>query len=333
MSGSHRIFIIENTSQAYPVREAASEMGRLLGLNEVKIGAINIVINELAHNLVKHARIGSMLVAPISSIGLEIIAIDRAKGIFDMNNSMKDGVSTSSSRSMGTGLGAILRLSDKLEWYSDPGAGTAIVSKFFKDNVGATQKFDIGGISVPLPSEVVCGDGWVVIERGSKLYILVVDGLGHGVEASKAADLAIEAFSKSKSTSPVDLIEEMHEPLKHSRGAALSVAILDSKVNQVTFCGVGNVTGFISPQGAKKIHLLPTPGTAGYERRKLKNWTYPWSDDSVLILNTDGLSTKLDLLENLRQKSSTIIAAILLRDYWRGMDDGTVLAIKAEKQN
>lgn len=341
MSGSHLIFTIENTSQAYPVREAASEMGKKLGLNETKIGAINIVINELANNLVKHAQIGSMLIAPIDSaqsektdesIGLEIIAIDRAKGMLDISNSMKDGVSTSTLKSMGTGLGAIKRLSDKLESFSYPGAGTAIVCQFFNGDERSSQSFDIGGVSVPLPSEIVCGDGWLVIERGHKLYVLVVDGLGHGVDAGKATDLAIESFSKSKSSNPVDLINEMHEALRKSRGAALSVALIDRNDSQLTFCGVGNVTGFICPQDSKKIRLMPTPGTAGYEKRKLKEWTYPWSQDSVLILNTDGLSTKLDLLENLKQKSSSTIAAILLRDYWRGMDDGTVLAIKAEKQ-
>lgn len=342
MSGSHRIFTIENSSQAYPVREVANEMGRDLGFNDTKIGAINIVINELAHNLVKHAQIGSMLVAPITSaqsmrsnavIGLEIISIDRANGMLDMGHSMKDGVSTSISKSMGTGLGAIKRLSDKLEWFSLPGAGTAIVSQFFKDKERSSLNFDIGAISIALPSEIVCGDGFYVIERGSMLYVLVVDGLGHGVDAGKAADIALETFNMSKLSSPVDLINEMHGALRHSRGAALSVAVINSSNSELTFCGVGNVTGFISLQDSKKIRLVPSPGTAGYEYRKLKDWTYPWSQDSVLILHTDGLSTKLDLLENLKQKSSTTIAAILLRDYWRGMDDGTVLAIKAEKQN
>ncbi len=340
MSGSHRIFTIENVSQAYPVREAANELGRELGLNETKLGAINIVINELANNLVKHAHSGSMLIAPISScqsnktdmnIGLEIIAVDRAQGMHDMSNSMKDGVSTSKTKSMGTGLGAIKRLSDKLESYSLPGAGTAIVSQFLKDQEQILSTYDVGAISVPLPSEIICGDGWQVVERGTKLYVLVVDGLGHGVEAGAATDLAINAFKKTKLQSPAEIVLELHTVLRKSRGAALSVAIIDSLEKQLIFCGIGNVIGFIDQKDSKNNRLMPTPGTAGFESRKLKDWTFPWSDDSVLILHTDGLSSKLDLLENLRQKSSSTIAAILLRDYWRGRDDGTVLVIKAEK--
>lgn len=342
MSGSHRIFTIENASQAYPVREAANELGKELGFDESKIGAANIVINELAHNLVKHANGGSILIAPLKSaqsqtldeeIGFEIIALDRAQGMEDIENSMKDGVSTSQNKSIGSGLGAIQRLSDKLDSFSFPGAGTAIVSQFLNPGARRSLNCDIGAVSVPLPSETVCGDGWVVLERGKKLYVLVIDGLGHGVDAGAATDIALSVFKKNKSLSPVEIVDDLHIALRRSRGAALSVAIIDTQEGRLSFCGIGNVTGFIDQKDAKKNRLMPAPGTAGYERRKLKEITFPWLQDSVLILHTDGLSSKLDLLANLRHKSSSTIAAILLRDYWRGRDDGTVLVIKAEKQN
>ncbi|MCW5822444.1 MAG: SpoIIE family protein phosphatase [Cyanobacteria bacterium TGS_CYA1] len=342
MSGSHRIFSIENSSQAYPVREVATELGKELGFDETKIGAASIVINELAHNLVNHANGGSILIAPLKSaqaqcldqdIGIEIIAMDRAQGMADIENSMKDGVSTSERKSMGSGLGAVKRLSDKVDSFSFPGQGTAIVSQFFSPGAKRSLNCDIGAVSVPLPSETVCGDGWAVLERGNKLYILVVDGLGHGVDAGAATDIALSVFKKSKSLSAVDLVDDMHLALRKSRGAALSVAIIDTAEGQLTFCGIGNVTGFIDQVNAKKNRLMPAPGTAGYEKRKLKETSFPWLKDSVLIIHTDGLSSKLDLLANLRHKSPSTIAAILLRDYWRGRDDGTVLVIKAEKQN
>jgi len=340
MSGSHRLFTIDNASQAYPVREAAGELGKELGFDETKIGAASIVINELAQNLVKHANGGSILLAPIFSpkesktvkpIGIEIIALDRAQGMVDFANSMLDGVSTSARKSMGSGLGAIKRLSDKMDFFSLEGAGTAIVSSFYADKDQLSKNCDVSAISVPLPSETACGDGWFVIERGARLYILVCDGLGHGVEAGAATDKAIAAFKKSKASSPEGLVAELHESLRKSRGAALSVAIIDNQEMQLTFCGIGNVTGFIDHKEAKKNRLMPAPGTAGYEARRLKDWSFPWSNDSVLIIHTDGLSSKLDLSANLRQKSSSTIAAILMRDYWRGTDDGTVLVVKAGK--
>jgi len=56
----------------------------------------------------------------------------------------------------------------------------------------------------------------------------------------------------------------------------------------------------------------------------------PWNSQSVLIMHSDGLTSKWDLNEypGLASKHPSIIAAVLYRDFERERDDVTVLAAK-----
>src|SRR5205085_1031494 len=82
----------------------------------------------------------------------------------------------------GTGLGAVRRMSAFFDIYSQLGTGTAVFAE-----VGARRApgaLEIGAVSIPIPSETVCGDGWAVMEDGRRTIVLVVDGLGHGTLAA-----------------------------------------------------------------------------------------------------------------------------------------------------
>ncbi len=74
-------------------------------------------------------------------------------------------------------------------------------------------------------------------------------------------------------------------------------------------------------------------GTAGVEVRKIQEYTYPWPENGLLILHSDGLAThwSLDDYPGLHQKRPSLIAGILFRDHNRGRDDVTVVAAMEEK--
>ena len=52
----------------------------------------------------------------------------------------------------------------------------------------------VGGISVAMPGEEDCGDGWAVAHADGRTLILVADGLGHGSGAAEAARRALDVF-------------------------------------------------------------------------------------------------------------------------------------------
>jgi anti-sigma regulatory factor (Ser/Thr protein kinase) len=81
-------------------------------------------VSELASNLVKHARRGTLTLTPLTEgtrVGLQIESQDRGPGIADVEQALTDGFSTAGS--LGYGLGVVHRLMDTFDITSQPGAG------------------------------------------------------------------------------------------------------------------------------------------------------------------------------------------------------------------
>ena len=76
--------------------------------------------------------------------------------------------------------------------------------------------------------------------------------------------------------------------------------------------------------------MVSQNGTVGYTIRKIQTYHYPWANDSLLLMHSDGLAThwNLDRYPGLRQRHPSLIAAVLFRDYKRPRDDVTVLAAR-----
>ena len=75
--------------------------------------------------------------------------------------------------------------------------------------------------------------------------------------------------------------------------------------------------------------MMSHNGTAGLEIRNLQEFTYGWDPRSVLILHSDGLNTRwtLEQYPGLIIRHPAIIAGTLYRDFRRGRDDVTVVAV------
>jgi hypothetical protein len=71
-------------------------------------------------------------------------------------------------------------------------------------------------------------------------------------------------------------------------------------------------------------------GTVGFEMRKIQTFNYSWIRGGLLIMYSDGLSTKwrLDRYPGLINQHPSLIAGILYRDFNRGRDDVTVLVAR-----
>jgi anti-sigma regulatory factor (Ser/Thr protein kinase) len=164
---------VADASQVAQARRLVSDHARRTGMAEARIGKVAIVVTELATNLLKHGGGGQILADRCSDgegIGLEILALDRGRGMPDVGRCMDDGYSTSGSP--GTGLGAVARLADDVRIYSRPGLGSVIMARFLGEAAGAwTHRSGMGpghdghrtlfGAAVaPYPGEQVCGDRW-----------------------------------------------------------------------------------------------------------------------------------------------------------------------------
>ena len=90
-------------------------------------GLIAAAVSEIARNLVRYARNGSMELRVLrlgARQGLRIVARDEGPGIPNIPQAMQDGFSTS--RSLGLGLSAAQRVMDEFTILSRPGVGTIV---------------------------------------------------------------------------------------------------------------------------------------------------------------------------------------------------------------
>ena len=63
---------------------------------------------------------------------------------------------------------------------------------------------------------------------------------------------------------------------------------------------------------------------------RLDERQFPWNQESLLILHTDGLGSrwKLNAYPGLIARHPSVIAGVLYRDFQRNTDDVTILAVR-----
>jgi hypothetical protein len=124
-------------------------------------------------------------------------------------------------------------------------------------------------------------------------------------------------------------MQRLHDALRPTRGAAAAVAEVEARRGVVRFCGVGNVAATLVAGGATRS-LVSHHGTLGHDARRIAEFRYPWTADSVLVLNSDGLVSHWspDRWPGLLGRAATLVAAVLYRDCRRQRDDTSVLVVR-----
>jgi anti-sigma regulatory factor (Ser/Thr protein kinase) len=325
---------IREASGVAEARREVTSLARIVGFDESETGRVALVVTEAATNVVKHTPEGELLARAFDRGGvaaIEVLALDQGPGIASVGESLRDGYSTAGSP--GTGLGAIKRLSDEFDIYTIPDKGTALVSQLWSRRMPGGNRpapLEIGVVCLPKPGEVACGDAWAVEWRGGHCIILVADGLGHGADAAAAAMAAVNALRTHPQLAPGELIEFAHGALRSTRGAALAVADIDL-AREVRYAGIGNIAGAALAPGGNR-HMVSHAGIVGHEARKIQEFVYPWWEDSLLVMHSDGLAThwNLDQYPGLASRHPSLIAGVLYRDFTRGRDDVTVVVAKKQ---
>lgn len=326
------IIRVSDASHAGQARRQAAVYAEQLALAERASGALAIVVTEVVTNLVKHVGSGSLVLESLAhngNRGVRVMALDKGPGIGDLSAALRDGHSTAGTA--GNGLGAIKRLSDVFDIYSAPGGGTAILAEVWS-NKKAPQNhsgMEVGVVSVPIKGEIVCGDGWGAKRTAESMLLMVVDGLGHGVLAAEAAREAERIFAESRCDSPAPILQDSHDSLKKTRGAAMAIASLNIERGLISFAGVGNIGASIATPDTSR-GMTSHNGTVGHQLHKIQEFSFPWNPQNLLIMHSDGLNTRWDLkpYPGIWSKHPALIAGLLYRDFSRERDDVTVLVAR-----
>ena len=185
-------------------------------------------------------------------------------------------------------------------------------------------------LATPFPGQRRSGDGFLVEETVTGTLVALVDALGHGDDAADVADHALYSLHQTAGQPLPDCVAACHAALRGSRGAAVTLAMVETDFRRVTWAGVGNVEAAVvrrSRRGAPVFRrsVILRAGVIGDRLPHLRPSTEPISDGDTLIAATDGL--RMDFLNGVDPwLPPAKLARRLHRLHAKGTDDALVLA-------
>jgi len=324
-----QVLLIEDSSQIGHARRTAQRLAEQHGFDATEAGRVALVATELASNVLKHASRGEFhlrLLPRTGGFGIEMLAVDRAQG-FDLDACLTDGFSTGGTQ--GIGLGAVARQTEVFDVYADTRGAVLLARLYPRADRQPDLRYGVSQHS--LHNDPACGDAWHLTYNGANVSALIIDGLGHGEDAERAAKAGEQVFAQSPFASPVLLMEDMHRDMIGSRGGAAAFAQYNAARDSLTFTGVGNI-GASLITADKSRGLASHPGIVGGQYRKAQPFDYAHVNGHLLIMYSDGLQSRWNLQDypGLVHRHPAVIASVLHRDFCRGRDDVTVLVVALE---
>ncbi|GAB4124444.1 MAG: SpoIIE family protein phosphatase [Roseiflexaceae bacterium] len=173
----------------------------------------------------------------------------------------------------------------------------------------------------------VSGDTYIIEQFDQQALIVVVDGLGGGEEAARAANRATAIFQQQRTLPLQDLVKLAHTDLHATRGAVAGLLKLNFATQQASYVGVGNIGIHVVSQ--RSIKPISKNGILGFRLPSLLELHYTFDPGDTFILFSDGISSqfthegKLDL-----SCPPQILAEQILETYGKLTDDATVVIIR-----
>jgi phosphoserine phosphatase RsbX len=185
----------------------------------------------------------------------------------------------------------------------------------------------------PRPGEQVCGDHPIAVDvSGNGALVGVLDGLGHGAEAATAAARGVEVVRGACAEPLEELIQLCHRALWGTRGAAITLARIDFRADNLRWVGVGNVTANLVAKHPAGVEVRSSArlagGIIGYRIPEVvASQEVPIRPGDLLVIASDGIAE--DHLDNIDFAAPAVtIAEQIVRSHSRDDDDALVLTAR-----
>jgi hypothetical protein len=181
------------------------------------------------------------------------------------------------------------------------------------------------------PGEATSGDLHLVTMFPGGALAAVVDGLGHGADATQAARVAVEVLGAHATEPVIPLVKRCHGALKSTRGVVMTVVSFNFAAGTVSALGIGNVETVLVRANRATVppreSVLLRGGIVGDQLPALHASDFEVRTGDVILFATDGIregfGEHLDISDPPRQ-----LAGRILDQGFRGNDDALVLAIR-----
>lgn len=323
-----RVVAVEEASQVGQARREALALAHHIGFDEIDAGRVALAATEMATNVIKHGRGGRMhlsIACGRGGLGVELCALDAGPG-FSLAQAMPDGYSTGGTQ--GLGMGAIQRQAAVLDVWADA-KGSVMVARVYASRAARDVDVAYGALRLALHHEPVCGDAWHLHADPSRVTFTLIDGLGHGLPASDAAQAGTAAAAQRGAAGPVEVIAALHAGMSGTRGGAAAVASVEVESGDVSFAGVGNIAATLC-EPATNRGMASHPGIVGVQYRKAQPFHFHAPAGTLLVMHSDGLQARWNLRDypGLMHRHPALVVAVLQRDFDRGRDDASIVALR-----
>lgn len=136
-----------------------------------------------------------------------------------------------------------------------------------------------------------CGDQFFIKEDASGILCALVDGLGSGKEAEKAAKAVVEAIDANSSLkSLADIVARSNEAVAGLRGAAIAIWRTDWAKQKLIYCGIGNIRFFMVGEDDELVYPISSTGFLSGRRQKIRTQEFSYRPGSRFLMHSDGLT-------------------------------------------
>ena len=179
-----------------------------------------------------------------------------------------------------------------------------------------------------------CGDQVGFWVRDSVAMLCILDGLGHGREAERAAKEVLRHVDQNLDLPLETLFASADEAARDTRGAAMGLVLVDVKERSLTHVGVGNTRGLLLDADFNSFHVFQnTNGIVGAGYQKLRLETIPFKSRDLLFLYTDGFPVSAtSFFQACQPAQPEELATAFMRRCALGNDDAAVLVARLETQ-
>ena len=305
------------------VRAVAAAMGfETLAIAEIALG-----VSEICQNAIRHAEKGQAVIRTRNADKiLQIQISDKGSGILNILQAMEDGFSTISN-SLGIGLQVAKRTMDKFSIESQEAQGTTVVLEKHLPLVDGFMTH--GVVSLAEEGQQYNGDSYLVRAfGGDSVLCAVVDGLGQGHTAHVMAEEVKEVLIANFDVPLAELILLCDQQLqdRYEGGVAMSLALIEKEM--LSYVGIGDTHAYLQ-QNTGLRPLISFDGRVGARQlRSFKVSQYALQADDILIMCTDGMTTRVAVEASDLNYSAQNMANTLFNKYHRAYGDVTVLVVK-----
>ncbi len=265
---------------------------------------------------------------------MQIKSCDRGPGIADVEQAIEDGFSTEGS--LGYGLGTVNRLMDQFDIASQRGgsAGTTIVcTRWLRvaEPLLSRCPLEFGAATRPYPTMTVNGDAFVIKRWRTSALVSVIDGLGHGQYAHRAAQAARQ-YVETHVDQPLEAIfRGVGRTCRATRGVVMALVRFDFSGDDIrfSFASIGNIETRVFGGSTRQQFIVPR-GIVGGNAPHPRVTDYGWSPGTVLVLHSDGVGCHWGLADfpDLLRESAVTMAPRLLRTLAKDNDDATIVVVR-----